>query len=90
MSIELGALIILAITNIGTLAYHAWSSYLESKDKSKTINALIAKNSKEYLDHEMADKIQEVRTESPIEIPPEYTEVSDLSNEEFDQKVLNR
>ena len=89
MSIELGALIVLAITNIGTLAYHAWYSYLESKEKAKTINALIAKNSKEYLDHEMADKIQEVKTEPPIEIPPEFVEESAMSDEEFDKKVVN-
>ena len=89
MSIELGALIILGITNIGTLAYHAWSNYLENKEKAKTINALIAKNSQEYLNHEMADKIQEVKTEPSVGVPQEYTEVSELSDKEFDEKVVN-
>ena len=82
------ALVVLAVTNVASLACFSWYIYLESKEKQKTINALIAKNSKEYLDHEMADKIQEVSTEPPLDLPPEYTAVSDLSDDEFDEKVL--
>ncbi len=88
MNVELGALIILGLTNLGTLAYIAWSNYLENKEKAKTINALIAKNSQELLNHEMADKIQEVKTEPQIEMPPEFVEESSLSDEEFDAKVI--
>ena len=82
------ALAILGITNIITLAVFAAYIYLESKEKAKTINALIAKDSQEYLNHEMADKIEQVKTEPPIEIPPEYTEISSLSDDEFDEKVV--
>ena len=91
MTIELGALIILAITNIGTLAYHAWSNYLENKERSKTINALIAKSSQEYLNHEMADKLESVKPQETIpEVPPDFQEISELSDEEFDKKILSR
>ena len=83
------ALAILGLTNIGTLAVFGWYLYLENKEKAKIINALIAKNSQEYLNHEMVDKIQEVKTEPPIEVPQEYREVSDLTDEEFDDKVVN-
>ena len=84
------ALAILGITNIVTLAVFAIYIYLESKEKAKTINALIAKDSQEYLNHEMADKIEHVKTEPPIEMPPEYTEISSLSDDEFDEKVIGK
>ena len=87
--IETVALIVLALTNLGTLGAFGFYIYLENKEKAKTINALIAKNSKEYLDHEMADKIQEVKTEPPIELPSEFVEESAMSDEEFDKKVVN-
>ena len=83
------ALVILGITNIVTLIVFAGYIYLESKEKAKTINALIAKDSQEYLNHEMADKIEQVKTEPPIEMPPEFVAEADLSDEEFEQKVIN-
>lgn len=83
MTVELGALIILAITNFGTLGYLAWHTHLESKDKSKTINALIAKNSQEYLNHEMADKTEKIKVEPVPNLQEDMTEVKDLSNDEF-------
>ena len=84
------ALGILGITNIGTLIIFGLYIYLENKEKAKTINALIAKNSQEYLNHEMADKIEQVKPEPPIEMPPEYTEISSLSDDEFDEKVIGK
>ena len=83
------ALAILAFTNLGTILLFAFYIYLESKEKAKTINALIAKNSQEFLNHEMADKVEQVKTEPPIEMPSDFIEESSLSDEEFDKKVIN-
>ena len=84
------ALAILGLTNIVTLIVFAGYIYLESKEKAKTINALIAKNSQEYLNHEMADKLQGVKPQEPLpELPPDLVEESALSDEEFAKKIIN-
>ena len=84
------ALAILGLTNIVTLIVFAAYIYLESKEKAKTINALIAKNSQEYLNHEMADKLQGVKQQEPLpELPPDFVEESALSDEDFDKKIVN-
>ena len=85
---EIIVLVILAVTNLGTLGAFAWHIYLTSQERAKTTNALIAKNSQEFLNHEMADKIEQVKTEPSIEMPPNYTEVSSLSDKEFDEQIL--
>lgn len=87
--IEVYALIILAITNIGTLAFLAFYIYLESKEKAKTINALIAKNSQEFLNHEMADKTEKIKVEPQPNLREDMEELKDLSDEDFTKHVLN-
>lgn len=83
------ALIILAITNIGTLVLFGGYLYLEHKEKSKTINALIAKNSQEYLNHEMADKTQPIKVEpQQQDLRADLKELSDLTDTEFDENIL--
>jgi hypothetical protein len=88
MSIELGALIILAVTNLGTLGYLAWHTHLESKEKSKTINALIAKNAQDFSNFELSDKMEKVKVEPQPNIREDLQELSDLSDKEFDEKVV--
>jgi len=87
MTIELGALIILGMTNIGTLAYHAWSNYLENKEKSKTINALIAKTSQDFSNFELSDKMKEVKVEPQKDLREDLQELSDLTDSQFDEKI---
>jgi len=87
MSVELGALIILGITNIGTLAYHAWSNYLEQKEKSKTINALIAKTSQDFSNFELSDKMDKVKVEPQPDLREDLQELSDLTEEKFDEAI---
>ena len=89
MTIELGALIILGMTNIGTLAYHAWSNYLENKEKSKTINALIAKTSQDFSNFELSDKMKEVKVEPQKDLREDLQELSDLTDQQFDEKIAN-
>mgnify|MGYP001580758812 CR=1 FL=1 len=80
------ALIVLTFTNLGTILLFAFYIYLESKEKQKTINALIAKSSQEYLNHEMADKVEKIQNTEPI--PPDLEEISDLDDETFDEQVV--
>ena len=88
MSIELGALIILGITNIGTLAYHAWANYLEQKERAKTINALIAKTSQDFSNFELSDKMGKVKVEPQQNLREDLQELSDLTDQQFDDKIL--
>ena len=89
MSVELGALIVLALTNLGTLGAFVYYIYLESKEKQKTINALIAKNSQEFINHEFSDKTEKIKVESQPDLRADLEELKDLSDEEFDKNVLN-
>ena len=88
MSVELGALIVLALTNFGTLGAFTYYIYLESKEKQKTINALIAKNSQEFLNHEFSDKTDKIKVEPQPDLRADLEELKDLSDGEFDKNVL--
>ena len=87
MSVELGALIIFGLTNLGTLAYVAWSNYLENKEKSKTINALIAKTSQDFSNFELSDKMDKVKVEPQPDLREDLQELSDLTEEKFDEAI---
>ena len=80
------ALVILALTNIGSLVVFGFYIYLESKEKQKTINALIAKSNQDYLNNEMADKVEKIQNTEPI--PPDLEEISDLDDEMFDEHIV--
>lgn len=82
------ALIILAITNIGTLAVLAYFIYVSFKEKNKTINALISKSSQEFLNHEMADKTKLIPVE-PQDLKSDFEEISQLDDNEFEEEVVN-
>lgn len=86
--IELVAIIVLAVTNIATLAFHAWYTYLENKEKAKTLNALIAKTSQDFSNFELSDKMKKVEVEPQPDIQADLQELSDLTDEEFDDKVV--
>ena len=80
------ALVILALTNIGSLVVFAFYIYLESKEKQKTINALIAKSNQDYLNNEMADKVEKIQNTEPL--PPDMEEISDLDDEIFNEHIV--
>ena len=82
------ALIVLAATNLGTLGFLAWYAYLENKEKAKTINALIAKSSQEFINHEMVDKTSKIKVEPQQDIQADLQELGDLTDAEFDETVL--
>jgi len=83
------ALAILAVTNIATLLLFAYHLHLESKEKSKTINALIAKNSQEFLNHEFSDKTEKIKVEPQTDIEEDLTALNALTDEEFANKIVN-
>ena len=82
------ALVILGITNVVTLAVFAGYIYLENKEKQKTINALISKSSQDFLNAELSDKMNKVPTTTQPDLREDLKELSELTNEEFDSKVL--
>ena len=82
------ALIILAITNIGTLGTFAWHIYLTSQERAKTTNALIARNSQEYVNHEMADKLKPLKVEKQEDLREDIQAIADLTDTEFDENLL--
>jgi len=86
---EITALIILAVTNLGTLGAFAWHIYLENREKSKTINALIAKTSQDFSNFELADKMEKVKVEPQPDLRSDLQELTDLTDQEFDEKVLS-
>lgn len=87
---ETYALIILGLTNLGTLAAFAFYIYTESREKQKTINALISKSSQEYINHEMVDKTEKIKVEPQNDLRADYEELQDLTDTEFDEKVVNQ
>lgn len=89
--IETIALVVLALTNIATLAYHAWYVYLESKNKNKLINSLVAKSSQDFSNFEFTDKMKEAPKVEPLlddAFLKDHTPVEELDDEEFDSKVI--
>lgn len=86
--IEILALVVLALTNIGTLGFLAWYIFLEHKAKNKLINSLVAKNSQDFSNFELADKMERVKVEPQPDIQADLSELSDLTDEDFDKNVL--
>ena len=83
------ALAILGVTNITTLVVLAVYIYLENKEKAKTINALIAKNSQEYLNHELSDKMDKIEVKPQPDLRADMEELKDLSDDDFTKHIVN-
>ena len=58
-----------------------------NKEKSKLINALISKNAEELRDLELTEKVKPITPEIPEE--PVLVPESELTDEEFEEKVVN-
>ena len=58
-----------------------------NKEKSKLINALISKNAEELRDLELTEKVRPITPEIPEE--PVLVPESELTDEEFEEKVVN-
>lgn len=86
---EVWAVLGLVATNLGTIGAFAFYIYTESREKQKTINALIAKSSQDFINNEMVDKTQKIKVEPNNDIDSDLATLSELTDQEFDEKILN-
>ena len=75
----LGAIIIVLLGGFG------WYVREQEKTKSKLINALLAKDSQEYVSRQLADQTEIVKPE--IQTPSEIVSTDQLNDEEFDKHI---
>lgn len=88
--IEILALVVLALTNLGTLGFLAWYVYLEGKAKNKLINSLVAKNSQDFTNFELSDKMDKIpKVGEQVDLRADLEELKDLTDSEFDENIVN-
>ena len=75
---------IIVVTLIGHFFYVRESN----KEKSKLLNAIIARNGQEMRDLELTDKVAPIKPEVPQE--PQFIPEAELSDEEFEEKVIGK
>ena len=78
--------IILGIIILVLFGYLAWQDYNNRKERGKFINALMAKTQEGFRDLELTDKVEPIKP--PVPQPPQFVPESDLTDEEFEEKVL--
>ena len=86
--VEILALLFLAGTNIALLLALLWEKYWNSKERSKLVNAVLAKNMSEFHTAEMIDNTPS----KPLVAVgnPDLIAEDELSDEEFEKNVLNQ
>ena len=62
-----------------------WYVREQERFKSKLINAILAKDSNEFRDLELTDKVKPIK--APEKIEPDFIPESELSNEEFMEQL---
>ena len=75
--IELGVIIVLSLL-LG------WKEYSGRKERSKLINALMAKDAQDLVNLEMADKTQ-IKVQQPK--PPDMVPMEQISDDEFEKYI---
>ena len=64
-----------------------WIDYNNRKERQKLIQAIMSKTAQDLKDFELADKISFESPKMP-DIPPEFEEVNELSDEDFDKHII--
>lgn len=59
----------------------SWYVREQERFKSKLINAILAKDSNEFRDLELTDKVKPIKP--PVQTPPDFIPESELTDEEF-------
>ena len=59
-----------------------------TKEKSKTINALIAKSSQDFSNFELSDKMAKVEVKPQKDLREDLQELADLTDQQFDESIL--
>lgn len=78
------ATVALAVTCLGLIALLAWVDWNNRKERSKLINALVAKTPEQLRDLEFVDKVQ------PPKLSPQAQDIipmESLSDEDFSEMV---
>ena len=78
--------IVLVIVIFGLLVLLGWREWNDRKERSKLINAIIAKNAIEAANLDLADKT-EIKVKPDNQESP-YVSMENLSDEEFKKAVL--
>ena len=79
--------LILGVIIVAVIVGHFFYVKETNKEKSKLINALISKNAEELRDLELTEKVKPITPEIPEE--PMLVPESELTDEEFEEKVIN-
>lgn len=79
--IEIAGLVLVIVALVSLIGWLDWNN---RKERSKLINALVAKDAQELRDLEFVDKFQPVQQE---EKTPDLTAVESLTDEEFDKAI---
>ena len=77
--------LVLVIIGLGVLI--GWKERENRLLNNKLINALLARNAQDMKDFEMIEKTKEIDV-NPSPFPPEFTAVEDMSDDEFDKRVI--
>ena len=88
MTADIIAFIIIGALSAGNIAFLFWFVREAKRTQEKLINALISKDSKDFQFLEGGDLLASLP--QPVETPPDLIPVSDLTDEEFDEKVLGK
>ena len=67
---------------MGLLVYEKWEN---RRERSKLINALLAKSPEQFRDLELADKVKPI--EAPTKVEPEFIPESEVDDEEFQEMI---
>jgi len=86
--IEIIALGVLVAINIVIIGFHAYYVHETSKERKHMLNALVSRNSDQLRDLEMASKVEPIKVNPAA--PPDFIPVTELDEEEFDEKVIGK
>ena len=88
MTADIIAFLIIGTLSAGNLAFLFWFVRESKRTQEKLINALISKDPSDFQSLEAGDLLASLP--KPVETPPDLIPVSDLTDEEFDEKVLGK
>ena len=80
--------IILGLIIAALLGFMAWERHETKKERTKWINALLAKTTEQYRDLELTDKVKPIETPK-VEKAPEFVPESDITDEQFKEQIKN-
>lgn len=83
--IELLSLVVLAIVVFALCALIAWLDWNNRKERSKLINAIVAKTPEQMRDLEFVEKVQTAKIETPSQ--SDLIDQANMSDEDFEKYI---